>query len=291
MARIRSALDAIAHSLGMSERLLARAQNRYKANRKRAFVAHNQQQRAREKAEKYDHYGPGENQAKGEALLKEAERHGHVAYKNHARAQFWLGRIKALTQRIHGLKVDQAKLEAELAKWRAEHGAHVDGNKVKGGTPKQRFLLECLTSVANASKGLRTAFYSMEGAWDILHELVGGPRHGHRSDCSSTVTGWVKGAGLPDINGTDFTSGWTETFLQQNNGWKIVSEAEMRRRGWGVIVYLHYRGDTTGHHTEAFTPSESSPDRTCGHGSAPVDFGVVDLFGDGLFACLVLDHE
>lgn len=291
MARIRSALDAVAHSIGLSEPLLARAQNRYRENRKRAFIAHNQQERARKKAEKCLHSGPGENQAKGKALLREAERHGHIAYKNHARAQFWLSRIKALTQRIHGLKVDQAKLEAELQKFRAEHGAHVDRNAVKGGTPRQRFLLECLTSVANASKGLRTAFYSMEGVWDILHELIGGPRHGHRSDCSSTATGWCRGAGLPDPNGEDFRAGYTGTLLGQHNDWRIVSEAVMRRRGWGLVVYLRYPGDTIGHHVEAFTPSESSPDRTCGHGSDPVDFGIVDLFGDGLYACLVLDHE
>jgi hypothetical protein len=53
----------------------------------------------------------------------------------------------------------------------------------------------------------------------------------------------------------------------------------MRKKGWGFIVY----GEGSGHHTEAFTPSKELPDRTSGHGSAPVDFGTVFLFGTGEF--------
>lgn len=271
MAMLKRRLEALATKLGLNERLLARAQRRYKANRKRAYKAHAQQVKAQEKADAYAKYGPDENVPKLEYFTKEAHRHSTVAHRNHLRAQFWLGRIKTLTQRIEGLETDQAKVQAEVKKLRPK----VKGNEVVGGTPKQRWFLACLTSVSNCSNGTRRNFYSQAGSWDIDHELVGGPRYGERSDCSSTVTGWAKAAQLGDPNGTEWTGGFTGTLVGEHNGWKEVSLAAMRKKGWGYVVY----GEGSGHHTEAFTPSKDNPDRTSGHGSAPVDFGTVFLFG------------
>jgi hypothetical protein len=270
VARIRHLLDQVAEKLGLNQKLLERAQRRYKANRKRAFVAHNKQAKAQERADKARVAG---NVVAAEREDATASRRAHVAYKNHLRAQFWLGRVKTLTQRIHGLEVEQDKLQAEIKKLRPK----VNGNKVEGGTPKQRWMLACLTSVANCSNGKRRNFYSMSGSWDIDHELVGGPSYGHRSDCSSTVTGWAKAAGLGDPNGADWTGGFTGTLISESNGWKQVSLAGLRKKGWGYIVY----GGDSGHHTEGFTPSKSNPDRTSGHGSSPVDFGTLHLFGGG----------
>jgi hypothetical protein len=118
----------------------------------------------------------------------------------------------------------------------------------------------------------RRNFYSMPGNWDVDHVIKPGEKHGERSDCSSTVTGWAKAAGLPDPNGENWHGGYTGTLLRGVNGWKQVSRERMIKHGWGYIVY----GSGDGHHTEAYIgPGE----RTAGHGSAPVDFGVINLFG------------
>jgi hypothetical protein len=271
MAKLRAALAAVAEKLGLNQKLLARAQRRYKANRKRAYKAHAQQVKAQERADEYATYGPNENVPKLGRAIKEAHRHSEVALHNHNRAQYWLGVIKTLTQRIEGLETDQTKIQAEVKKLRPK----VTGNEVVGGSPKQRWFLACLTSVSNCSNGTRRNFYSQSGSWDISHELVGGPQYGERSDCSSTVTGWAKAAQLGDPNGAEWTGGFTGTLVGEHNGWKEVSLAAMRKKGWGYIVY----GEGSGHHTEAFTPAKDSPDRTSGHGSAPVDFGTVFLFG------------
>jgi uncharacterized small protein (DUF1192 family) len=270
MARIRHLLAQVQEKLGLNETLLARAQRRYKANRKRAYKFHNQAIKAHELADRNRAEG-GYNATQAPFVDQKAARLHVKAFRNHKRAEYWLGVIKKLTQRIAGLDADIKKIEAERKKLRPK----VNGNKVEGGTPKQRWMLACLTSVANCANGKRRNFYSQTGSWDIDHELVGGPEYGHRSDCSSTVTGWAKAAQLGDPNGSNWTGGFTGTLVSESNGWKQVSLAALRKKGWGYIVY----GSDLGHHTEAFTPSKDSPDRTSGHGSSPVDFGTVFLFG------------
>jgi len=301
MARLEAALAALKEKLSPNRRLLATARRRYKANRKRAYKAHEQQLAAQKKADElraeaqtYLRFDENEDQAKGERLLRradalgeEAKRHAHVAYRNHVRAQHFLGVIKKLNRRIRGFKTRLVHIEGEISKLRPK----VNGNVVEGGTPKQRWMLTFLTMVANCANGTRRNFYSMTGLWDILKELVGGPEYGHRSDCSSTVTGGAKAAGLPDPNGQNWQSGWTMTLMSESNGWRMVSEAAMRKKGWGYIVYVRSWEDREGHHTEAYTPSKEDPDRTSGHGTDAVDFGTVDDFGDGLFRCFIYDPK
>lgn len=287
MARIHAALAKIADALIPDERLLARAQHRYKASRKRAFVAHNKQVKAQEKTDKLRAEDKGYLFYPIHREEGIARRQGRIAHKNHARAEYWLGRIKRLTQRIEGLEVDHKKLEAELREWKKDHGVQIHRNHATGGTPGKRWVAVFLKMAANCSKGLRRNFYSMEGAWDILHEILHGPEYGHRSDCSSTVTGGAKAADVPDPNGADWTGGWTETLMSESNGWREVNLAALEAHGWGYIVYVRSWEDKEGHHTEAFIGNG----RTVGHGSAPVDFGVPDLFGDGLFRCYILDPK
>lgn len=284
MGKLREALESLGHRLGLTETLLGKARRRSKGFRERAESNHDLQVALQHRADAARANG---HRALAEQLGRKAKQAQHRAQRSHYKAIYWRGRIKVHVQRKHQLETDKAALEAEVKKWEGEHGPQVVGNEVKGGTPEKRWQLFWATACLNCAKVIRKNFYSMEGVWDILRELVPGPLFGHRSDCSSTVTGGVKACGLPDINGTNFTSGFTGTFLGQHNGWKIVSEAAMKKKGWGVVVYLRYAGDTTGHHTEAFTPSPSSPDQTTGHGSDPVDRGIINLFGDGLYACLV----
>ena len=300
MAKIKKALSKLAEALGLQEDLLARAQRRYKANRKRAFQAHNQQAKARQKADKLrgdaQHLSQGSaaEKAQAETLVVEAGRQdkkagrlGHVAYKNHVRAQHFLGVIKTHQVAINNIETRQSKLQEELKK--LDH-VTIKGNQAIGGTPGERWKAVCLASVANCQKGMpsgRRNFYSETGGWDVDHVIHPGEQYDERSDCSSTVTAWAKAAGLPDPNGANYTGGYTGTLLGQHNGWKYCSEEAMVKKGWGIVVYLSFPGDTVGHHTEAYI----GPDpRTAGHGSPPVDFGVINLFGDGLYQCLILDE-
>lgn len=285
MNRIRTRLAGLVKRLATKKALLARARRRYKANRKRAYAAHGKQLKAQERADKlrqtYKFYGT-RRQIEAEQADREALRFNHVAYRNHMKAQYWLGQTKLATQKIHGLEAHQDKVKAELAKWKKEHGVVIEGNKVVGGAPGQRWRAALLASVANCSKGMpqgRRNFYSQSGSWDIDHEIKGGPEYGNRSDCSSTVTGWAKACGLPDPNGEDFHGGYTGTLVGQHNGWKEVSQHFMETSG--KPAYIVY-GPGPGHHTEGYLGPGI---RTAGHGDARVDFGVVDDFGDGDFRC------
>ncbi len=275
MAQIRAALDRVAKALRLSRLQLAKARRRAKKFRERTEHNHEEQLAAQRAADAPQ--GRFASREAAEAFERKARRCSQRAIKSQNKAEFWRGRIRKLLQRIHRLEAKEEKLEAELAEWIKTHGPRVVGNHVEGGTPHARWMLACLTSVRNCANRGRRNFYSMAGAWDIDHELVGGPEYGHRSDCSSTVTGWAKAAGLPDPNGADWGGGFTGTLVGEHDGWKQVSRGEMIRKGWGYVVY----GPGSGHHTEAYTPSPDNDQRTSGHGSGPVNFAVIDMFGAG----------
>lgn len=200
---------------------------------------------------------------KAEALTKRALRYGHIAYKNHLRAQFWLGRIKVLLRRVEGLESDQTSREAGLKKL---YNVTIKGNEAKGGTPKERLKAVALKSASECAAGRRPNFYSQVGLWDVGH-CITGERYGERSDCSSWFTSVYKSAGLKDPNGQGYSGGYTGTLVA--NG-KQIPQPEI---GCAVIY-----GAGTGHHVEMWI---GPGNRTIGHGSAPVDSGVIDLFGDG----------
>lgn len=264
-------IDAVAKALGVNEAQLALARNRYTANRQRSAAAVTARADAQHEADELRRKG---HPKAARAADQKAGRKRVIAIKNHERALHFRGRIKELLQEKHGLEVRQDKLQENAREYLKKHGVQIVGNKATGGTPKQRWIAVCLASVANCSNGERRNFYSMPGVWDVDHVIKPGERPGERSDCSSTVTGWAKSAGLPDPNGEDWHGGFTGTLLGAHNGWKEVSRARMVKHGWGYIVY----GSGVGHHTEAYI---GPGDRTAGHGSAPVDFGVIDLFGSG----------
>jgi hypothetical protein len=279
MARIRARLAELSEKLQSKKALLAKARRRYKAMRKRAFVAHNKQVKAQARADKLRAAG---HEAQAEQADREALRFSHVAYKNHQRAQYWLGKVKTYVKHVHKLDLLADKAQEEQISWIHKHDPKIEGNRVVGGTTKQRWITACTTSVENCSGGKRRNFYSQTGSWDVKHEIASGPEYGERSDCSQYVTGMAWSAGLPDPNGANWTGGYTGTLIGEHNGWKRVSETSMKAHGWGYVVY----GGGTGHHVEAFIgPGE----RTAGHGSAPVDYGVINLFGDSDFRCYILD--
>jgi hypothetical protein len=283
MTRFRARLAKLAERLKSNEAQLAKARRRAKANRSRATKFHKRQIAFQKQAD--EEAAIGGDYASGPARLYSlyAAKAKRKAERAHDKAIYWRGRIKACVQKIEGLEARQEMLKSALTKWQKTHGVTIEDNKVVGGTPGQRWKVACLVSVANCSNGSRRNFYSQSGSWDIDHELVGGPEYGHRSDCSSTVTGWAKACGLPDPNGEDWHGGYTGTLVGQHNGWKQVSQHYMETSGKpGYIVY----GPGVGHHVEAYLGPGT---RTAGHGSSPVDFGVVALFGDSDYRCFALE--
>lgn len=277
MAKLKAALKAVADKLDLNQSRLARAQRRYKANRKRAFVAHAQQIKAQERADDARRTYEYTDARRRKALREDgkAERYAHVAYANHLRAQHFLGVIKTLTQRIEGLTTDQAKLEAEAKKARR---VKINGNKATGGSKIGRLKSVAYASAAACGSGFtdangdvihRSNFYSQPGAWDVDH-CITGEHYGERSDCSSWFTSVYKSAGLPDPNGTDYTGGYTGTLGLHG---KVVSLS--KAKPGDAVLY----GPYPHHHVEMIV----APGKTIGHGSAPVDAGVPDLFSDGDF--------
>lgn len=281
MAKIEARLAKILEKLTSNETQLKKARKRYKANlalqAKEKAKAVRSQKEADEARRERVHTFP--NPLGADAAERKAARCLHRAHKAHLRSVYWRGKVKLAVQKKHDLGIHQDKIAAELAKWKKEHGVVVEANKVVGGTPGQRWRAALSASVKNCANGRRRNFYSQAGAWDIDHEIEGGPEYGHRSDCSSTVTGWAKACGLPDPNGEDFHGGYTGTLVGQHNGWKLVPQRYMETSG--KPAYIVY-GPGTGHHVEGYL---GPGDRTAGHGSAPVDFGIVDDFGDGQFRC------
>jgi hypothetical protein len=269
MARIRGLLKQLAEKLGLDQAQLARARRRYQANRKRAFKAHNQQVKAQERADEarqtYQFYGTA-RQRKAEKEDKAALRYGHVAFKNHSRAQFWLGRIKTLVQQIHDLETKQSELWGELLKLSK---VTIKGDTATGGSRRGRLKAVALASAAACVSGKRPNFYSQVGAFDADH-CITGPAYGHRDDCSSWFASVYRSAGLADPSGQRFTAGYTGTLGARG---KVVALGDAKP-GAGVLY-----GPYPHHHVEMLT----GPGRTIGHGSAPVDAGVPDLFGDGDF--------
>jgi hypothetical protein len=271
--------------LSSNEAQLEKAQKRYKAARAREQHNLKRQAEFQKRADLASGKVAGgyPNATNAQAFTAAADRCAHRAHKSRSKAQYWHGKVRAAQQKIHSLQIHEDKIAAELAKWKKEHGVVVEGNRVVGGTPGQRWKTALLASVQNCSNGSRRNFYSQSGSWDIDHEIKGGPEYGHRSDCSSTVTGWAKACGLPDPNGEDFHGGYTGTLVGEHNGWRMVTRSRMESNGKpGYVVY----GPGVGHHVEAYL---GPGDRTAGHGSAPVDFGTVDLFGDGSYRCFILE--
>ncbi len=263
MARIKKALAALAEKLGVNRAKLAFARKRFWVNHKRAEGNHKKALRAERAADR----------ARANEHTKHARKKDREAARSHARAnqyqgkaQYWIARIKEFKQKIDHLEQSQAEREAQLAKWKKDHGIHVKGDKVIGGTPRQRLVAGALAAAAGCSSGKRRNAYSQPGSYTVTHGITGEPV-GYRSDCSQFVTSIYHSAGLEDPNAYNWQGGYTGTLVA--NG-KQVSTPQPG----DLVLY----GSGTAHHVEMFV---GPGDKTIGHGSAPVDAGVINLFGDG----------
>lgn len=214
----------------------------------------------------------------GQAIKRQAK-----ADKFRALARIKVGRIKVLKR--HVLKLDRLadQLRDEIQEWIRENKVKVDvvNNKVTGGTEKQRFRTAALLSSKRCLTGKRVNFYDQTGSWNV-DKVFTGEDYDERSDCSQWLTSVCKAANLPDPNGADWSGGYTGTQVGGHGGWHQCSESDMRAAGFGYVIY----GTGTGFHVEAYV---GPGDLTIGHGSAPIDPGVIDLLGDGNYRCFTLN--
>jgi hypothetical protein len=178
------------------------------------------------------------------------------------RAQPSIHEAKRLARRVHDLEQDEAEIRKELA-------------GLTGGGIRAKVVKVALESVANCAGGRRPNRYTQAGAWSVNHALDGEPI-GYRSDCSQWSTSVSHEAGAPDPNDNDYRGGFTGTIL---TGGHSITRNQLRP-GDDVIY-----GSGNGFHTERYVgdghPNHSlgqtGNQRTAGHGSPPVDFGIVDL--------------
>lgn len=290
MNKLKAALASLLKSLGVQNALHARAVRKMKARHVGQKHAEIQAEAAEETADKLrvlSHesltYGPKENQARGARLRRKAERKDKKAGKlklkaarEETRAIFWKGRVRVLAKRIEGIETDVAKVREEIAA--LVPTVHLDQQKVTGGSFRERWVVHNLTEVECCSNGRRRNAYSQSGSPDIWHPYGPGPAPGRRDDCSSDTTASALSTGADDPNGLDFSGeGFTGTLAGAHGRWKEVTLDHMIHAGQGYIVY----GSGSGHHVERYCPSPTDNMRTVGHGSPPVDFGTVHLFGSG----------
>lgn len=211
-----------------------------------------------------------------------AEAAGHVAraerFRKRAESRarkrvYWTGRVKQDIGAIEHLQERIDARQAELTAWMKEHGVVFTGpNKVEGGAPHQRLRAAALKAAANYRAGTQPGYYSMSGGpRDYAHTLKNYPS-GRIWDCSTFFDGCYFVCGLPSPSGEHgFTvGGWTGT---EGEHGKVVALADAKPGA--AVLY----GPWPHHHVEFLI----DPGLTIGHGSAPIDPGVPDLFGDGDF--------
>jgi hypothetical protein len=271
MPKLRKRLDRYLNSLGIQNALHARAVKRMQGRHDGQKKAEAQAEAAVKKAD--------ELRAEGHTA-RAARKDGKVGKlnvkveKEKTRAVFWRGRARVLAKRVAGVETDIAEVRKEIAAL----GPRVDieKSKVTGGTFAERWQLSNLTSVERCGSTRRRNAYSQEGNLDISHPYGPGPAAGMRDDCSSYITSQALATGAGDPNNSAFDGqGYTGTLVSESNGWKEVNLERMIKARQGYIVY----GSGSGHHVEAYCPSETDSSRTVGHGSAPVDTGTIHAFG------------
>lgn len=290
MRKLKKALGGILDKLVTKRRRVAWQYRRWKVWDAKADRAHEAALDLRARADRKRKEG---DHAAAAALDGQAIKRQAKADKYRALARIKVGRIKVLKRHI--LKLDRLadQLRDEIEDWIRENKVKVNiaANTVTGGTEKQRFRTAALLSSKRCLTGKRVNFYSLTGSWNV-DKVFTGEDYGERSDCSQWLTSVCKAAGLPDPNGTNWTGGYTGTQVGEHGGWHRCSEAEMKRNGFGYVIY----GTGVGFHVEAFVgPGEKDhqgsqfADLTIGHGSAPIDPGVIDLLGDGNYRCYTLN--
>lgn len=262
LKKLREALESLQARLTKNQDLLGKARRRYKkfhALTEREHERHIRAERA------------------GQTLR--AERFKRRAESRHVRAVFWRGKIKTELAKIYHLESSIKDQEAQIQKWKKEHGIFFEShNKIRGGTPEQRLRVAIHTAALNYQKGDQPGYYSMTGGIrDYGHGLYHYPQ-GRIWDCSTFADAMYYVCGLNSPSGPDGfrVGGYTGTELAHG---RRISQSEVRTGD--LCIYLRFSGDTIGHHVEVV--DDPAKESTIGHGDSPINAGTFNLFGDGLF--------
>lgn len=272
-------MEKLQHALAVVLEKLSNIGGALRAQQRVVAHQHKVWEQANEKADEYED-NADEQRRKARAAKKgsrERRKHKTAARRWNAksekqqqkaaaakrRAQPHIAEIKRLAHIEHGLEADEDRIRAELKELKDSHGVKINGNKATGGTRRQRVVAVALASVAACSSGRRGNRYSQAGYWDVDHPITG-EGAGARSDCSQWLLAVCKCAGIPDPTKMRYGSGFTGTILNA----KPISRSSLKPAC--AVVY----GSGSGFHTELYIgPGQ----RTAGHGSPPIDFGIIDL--------------
>lgn len=226
----------------------------------------------RELAEKESDRG---NAATAAGRPAKAARHHRRAEARQDKAIYWKGRIKKDLAAVENLEARMDKREGELDAWMKTHGVRFEGeNKVVGGTPHQRLRAGALRAYRNWREGSQPGYYSQTGGVrDYLHALWHYAA-GRIWDCSTFADGLYICCGLEAPSGPNTLEVGGFTGTQGEHG-KVIPESQAK--SGDLVLY----GAFPHHHVEVVLDPEEKT--TIGHGSAPIDPGVFDLFGDGDF--------
>lgn len=262
LKKLRARLAAVAVKLVGEERALRIAQNRWEMNHVKAVAQHRAGKEAERVAAKMEREGHPKRQAAEEAKAKRCHRR---AYRAKRRQDFWVGKVKELTASVKGLQETKTQVEDRIHKLVIEAGCNVDrrANKVTGGTPKQRVKVAMTVSAAEARE-----YYSQTGTFSTKFCLTGPPNTTYRYDCSSWFASVYDCCGLPDPSGQNFQAGWTGTLAEHGHR---INESDLDTGD--AILY----GFAPFFHVEMKDGPMSESPFTIGHGSDPVDRGVVAL--------------
>jgi cell wall-associated NlpC family hydrolase len=263
MDQILNALQKIAEAIRFTSGAVVVAKGRVAKQHGRAVKAHRKRLKAEKAADRLRKEGHPKRAAAKDA--RAARLHAREL-KASAAAQSRIAQVKRLNRKMRRQEQTQAELKEEAARWRSENGVTISGNKATGGTKRQRLKAVALAAAAGCASGKRPNFYSLTGGWDVDRAITGESRD-KRSDCSQWVTAVYKAAGLADPNRNDFRGGFTGTLVAHG---RSISRSDLKPGD--LIIY----GSGSGFHVEMFV---GPGDKTIGHGSAPVDAGIVDLVG------------
>jgi hypothetical protein len=272
LAELKARLATITSKLGARRALLAIARRRVQHFASRAQNAHEEGVKAAERAAELRSAG---HELRAAYWDRKAARCHHRAFARHQKAEWWIARVKQLVQQEEFLQHLQEDLEDRIKEWIKEHGVVISGNKVEGGTPRQRLVAGAHKSAKLSASGARHSFYSQPGFWDVDHGITG-EAPGARSDCSQWVTAMYHSAGLPDPNGNSYNGGYTGTLSDHG---KKISRANLKPGD--LVLY----GTYPFHHVEMYV---GPGDLTIGHGSAPVDAGSIGMLGGPVALCTAL---
>lgn len=267
MEKLRAALERIKDGLRLQRPLRRRAVKRMKKRHAEHKKFEKQADAAADAADKLRAKG---HIAKAEQKSKKVYRLETKANRAARKAIVWRQRAKKITQRIEKLDVRMGDVVDHL-----KHGQlkfDVDNNTVTGGTARQRLRGAALLAAKRCADNKRANFYSQPGAYTVSKVFEGEPR-GYRSDCSQFVTSVYHAAGQPDPNDENWSGGYTGTLVREG-----VQIPVAQIQPGDYVIY----GSGVGHHVELYV---GSGNMTIGHGSAPIDPGVINLFGDGDYRC------